>query len=577
MSHQNVFLMAEDDPADAELFSEMLAQAFGDQYTIVCVDSFAKISQALDKGSFHALILDMNLPDQSGIENVSEISSHYPGLPIVVLTGHDDLEIAVEALQEGAQDYLAKNKVTPDMLARSLKYAKERKLIEERLKIALNEAAFKNIQLERMAKYDSLTNLPNRMYLHEAGSRVILRAARNKKSVAFLFFDLNGFKKINDTYGHAAGDELLRQVSLRLEKVVRETDFLARIGGDEFVIITDLLESKHDVYPLLNRIEGVFEIAFKVGPHEIPCIPSIGVAFFPDAENLDLLMKHADCAMYEAKANPQSNTCFYSGEVEQHHARVHKIELSIASGIENNLITALFQPVRDLKDLTAVHVEVLARWHDTNLGMISPTEFIPIAEATPAINGITKAMTHCSKDFVVSMASMGHVINKISINISPTQLGSEQFSTLLMEWLEEQEIPTKMVCLELTERQVVKNFEKCKRFFDFFQSKGITIALDDFGSGYSSITHLLELPFNTLKMDRFLIDNIDTNPRNQALVAGIVEMAHRLDMTVVAEGVERKQEYDMAQQLGCDYIQGYYISRPLPIDETVLYYSRLMK
>ena len=191
----NVFLMAEDDPADVEVFSEMLHKAFDGQYSIVCVDRFDKISAALSSGSFHALILDMDLPDRSGVDNVYEIGKQFPQLPIVVLTGNEDLNLAIDSLQNGAQDYLSKNNISPEILARSVKYAKERKLIEQKLKDALEDAAYKNVQLEAQAKHDPLTGLANRSYFQDVAKRVLMRAQRKNLKVGLLYFDLNEFKK----------------------------------------------------------------------------------------------------------------------------------------------------------------------------------------------------------------------------------------------------------------------------------------------------------------------------------------------------------------------------------------------
>jgi PleD family two-component response regulator len=193
--NQHIFLMAEDDPVDAEIFSDMLDKAFDSSYSIVCVDRFDKIVGALANGTFEALILDMNLPDQSGISNVQQIGQQYPTLPIVVLTGNEDLNQAIDSLQSGAQDYLSKNKVTPEILARSLRYATERKQIEYKLKNALDDAAFKNIQLEAQAKHDPLTALANRSYFQESAKRILTLAKRRKQEVALLYFDLNGFRK----------------------------------------------------------------------------------------------------------------------------------------------------------------------------------------------------------------------------------------------------------------------------------------------------------------------------------------------------------------------------------------------
>jgi len=452
LEHDQVFLMAEDNPNDAELFSEMLNEAFHGQYSVVCVDRFSKIAEALETGKFEALILDMDLPDKSGIDNISHLGEQYPTLPIVVLTGHEDAELAIDSLQCGAQDYLSKNNVTPDVLARSVKYANERKQIERKLKDALQDAAYKNIQLEAQAKHDALTGLANRTYFQESANRVLARAERKNKIVGLLFFDLNEFKKINDTYGHATGDELLKQVSERIGQVIRESDFVARIGGDEFVVITDLMEDKHDIYPLVKRIQNQFDLLFRVGSHDLECTTSIGIAFYPDAPNLDMLMKQADCAMYEAKANIGAHVCFYSEKLDSLYTRSQTIESNLGSAIEKKELIAQFQPVVSASGEHKVYLEALARWHSASLGEVSPDEFIPIAESSPAINGVTQAVTRRVNDLLTVVNDYGLNIDRISINVSAQQLGSQHFCRLFLQWLSELNLPPEYICLELTER-----------------------------------------------------------------------------------------------------------------------------
>lgn len=570
-NNNHVFLMAEDNPVDAEIFSEMLNEAFHCQNSVVCVDRYEKICEALDHGEYQALILDMDLPDQSGIDNIHQLGQQYPSLPIVVLTGNEDQALAIDSLHCGAQDYLSKNKVTPDMLARSVNYATERKQIEQELKAALEDADSKNKQLESQAKHDPLTGLANRAYFQDMATRAFLRSKRRNLKVALLYLDLNEFKKINDTYGHMAGDELLQEVSSRLKGVVRDSDFLARIGGDEFVIITDSLENKQEVYPLIKRIRNQFDKAFKIGSHELNVTSSIGIAFYPEADSLDLLIKQADCAMYEAKEDPNSSTCFYSDQIAAQYARAQKIELSLAASIEKEEVTTVFQPVINVNNPNEIHVETLARWHSSILGDVHPEEFIPIAENTPTINGITRIATKQVSELYKVANQNNQKIKKVAINISAYQLTNHNFYQIFSQWLKDFNLSAENICLELTERQVVNNVKRCKEQLYFLKDKGIQIALDDFGSGFSSITHLLDLPFDMLKLDQVLMSHIDKSQRNQALVAGVVEMAHRLNMQVVAEGIETEEERQMAIELGCDFLQGYWISKPLSIHEMALF------
>ncbi|VAW81787.1 diguanylate cyclase/phosphodiesterase (GGDEF & EAL domains) with PAS/PAC sensor(s) [hydrothermal vent metagenome] len=559
------YLMAEDNPADIELVTEMMNQAYCRQYSLVCVDRYALIDYKLSTETFQALILDLNLPDHSGVENINILSQQYPQLPIIILTGLDDQTLAIEALKNGVQDYLNKDSLTPELLSRSLRYAQERKRIEVQLKQALEDAATRNTQLEALAQYDFMTSLPNRAYFQHAANQLLSRALRCGKWLALLYLDLNSFKKVNDNYGHAVGDDLLRQVATRLKKSMRETEFLARMGGDEFVIVTDVLDEKQAVYTLVNRLLSVFELPFTIGDHKILCSSSIGVSFYPDAETLDILMRQGDCAMYEAKTNCNTPVCFYTKQMEHLYTRNIEIESRLSNAIETEQFDTHFQAVFSINHPDELHVEALIRWYSPEQGYISPDEFIPLAESSPMINELTRVVIkHCSQLFTLC-EKLNRPSDKISINVCASQLASAPFCSQLIAWLDEYQILPEKICLELTERQMVKNTRQCYEQIQRLRSLGIQIALDDYGTGYSSVTHLLELPLDYLKLDRILIDHIDENPRNQALTAGIIEMAHRLDMKVIAEGIEREEEFNISKELGCDYTQGYFVAKPMPI------------
>jgi diguanylate cyclase (GGDEF)-like protein len=563
-----VYLMAEDNPADAALFTEMLEQVLGADYSVVCVDSFASIQQALSFGTFEALILDMNLPDRSGVDNVTHLGSRFPDLPIVVLTGNDDLDMAVESLQRGAQDYLSKNHVTPEILKRSLRYARERKQIDLRLRQAPADSDQKNVQLQQLAQHDYLTKLPNRAYFEISAARMLSRAARLKKQVALLYIDLNGFKAINDSFGHAVGDQLLIQTAERLNARIRQGDLVARLGGDEFVVMTDLLDSKQEVYGLVNRVVEAFDAAFNLDKSEVSCAPSVGVAFYPEAISLTLLMKQADRAMYEAKVNRHVPVCFFTRQLEQTYNRNLLVETHVVKALAAGEFTVVFQVVGGFRD-TGIHAEALLRWNSSELGIVSPNEFIPVVEGGPLMNELTHLVFQRTADFIQALQRDGHDVGRININLSASQLASRPFIQRLLGWLEELHIAPDMICLELTEREMVRNTQLCNQQLAQLRALDIGIALDDFGTGYSSIKSLIDMPIDYLKLDRILVDNIDNNLRIQALTVGVIEMAHRLGIQVVAEGVERREELETIRRLGCDYWQGYLLAMPARIEDVL--------
>jgi len=319
---------------------------------------------------------------------------------------------------------------------------------------------------------------------------------------------------------------------------------------------------------LVGRIQFEFDKLFDIAGSQLSVSTSIGIAYYPDADNLDLLIKQADRAMYEAKKDSRSSTCFFSAKIASQFARAQRIESSLADAIEKREIFSVFQPIVSTNDAEATDFEALARWQSHSLGFVGPDEFIPIAENTPAINGITRRILEDAQNLLTMLERKSLELGRFSINVSAAQLASDSFVDQLSDWLNQLRLSPEKICLELTERQIVQNIEQCKNQFSRLKSMGIQLSLDDFGSGFSSIAHLLELPFDILKLDRSLVSNIDENHRNQALVAGAIEMAHRLDMKVVAEGIETEQEKVLATDLCCDYLQGYLFSKPLALESS---------
>jgi len=564
--NENVYLLAEDNPTDTEIVRAMLDDAYDGKFSLVCVDKYSDIAAQLDAQNFDVLILDMNLPDSRGSTSVPRLRDAYPDLPIVVLTGQTDLQIAVESLQLGAQDFLTKNDITPPLLARSLFYAKERKKIEQALHQSVIDIADRNEQLNQLAYTDHLTKLANRTQFESEINRTLAKAKCQQKQFALLYLDLNNFKKVNDNFGHSVGDELLIQVAKRLQSAISETDFIARMGGDEFLIITDLIENNSEVNQLIENLLAAFESPFSIDQKEIQSQPAIGIAFYPEADNIELLMKYADCAMYEAKDNTETGQAvrFFNRSMEEKYTRKVQIAAQLDQALKQDEFDVYFQRIEDLNHPEKLNYEALLRWHSHLIGSVHPTEFIPVFEDSPIINQLTKIVLKKSKSLFDSFTERDIELSSIKVNVTASQLSSPNFSQLFLSWLEEYDLPNNAFCIELTERQMVRNVATCINQIESLRAAGVKIALDDFGTGYSSIKLLLEFDIDYLKLDMSLIKNIQQEGRNQALVAGIIEIGHRMDMKVVAEGVETLEEYLTCKALNCDMIQGFYLHRPEP-------------
>ncbi len=576
---QNNFLIAEDNPIDIEVVKSLLHEAYSGQFCLDSAGSLCDTKRMLAAKSYDALILDMNLSGHHCDVGIIEIIESYPEIPIVILTGETDPVVAIESLKVGAQDFLTKNSITPQVLARSLRYAQERKKIELALRNSVASIADRNAQLNSLAHTDHLTQLANRAHFETALEELVYKAQRSKLRFALLYIDLKNFKKVNDNFGHSIGDELLVQVANRLRKTVRSSDFLARVGGDEFVIFTDFLQSSTEIHKLLDRLTKVFEPVFLIESKEILAHPSIGVAFYPEAENVEILLKQADYAMYEGKELQGDNisVCFYTKEMENKYDRQLQLEAQLATAIEENEFSAHFQKVTSLKTDQALVFEALIRWDSKVLGSVSPAEFIPIFENSPVIDQLTKIVISQAKSLIVELSKHDKCVESIKINVAASQLCRSNFSEFFLDLLHQQDIQAETICIELTESQMVKNTQACWLQIERLRNAGIKVALDDFGTGFSSLQHLLEFSVDYLKLDISIIRDINKKSRNQALVAGIIEMGHRLDMQIVAEGVETQQEFDCCEQLQCDMIQGYFLHKPQPITEIVSSQSDFIK
>lgn len=555
--------MAGNNPHDAGLIKAMLVDA-NENPEITCVDRFSDIVAALEKEDFSALILDINLPDQSGVENISQISNQFPDLPLVVMTGASEMGKALASLRSGAQDYLLRDEMNPSLLVRSLRYARERKIIEQELRLALKATVQKNQELERLSRHDPLTGLPNRRFFDEAAAREIEHARQSGNVLALLYFDIAGFKKVNDVYGHAVGDRLLREVTDAVGRKLADEDTLARIGGDEFVILTRPLDSPAHAYPIATRVIDAIRQPFLITDWTIEVSANVGIATFPQSGSLELLVRHADIAMSEAKKKRDHFPHFYTRSLERHYHRLVCIERALPASTLNDEIRTVCQPVIAIGRPGEVGLEALSRWQSPDLGVIAPDEFIPIAESAGFANDILSIGLRNVSEMLRGFNLKPN--GRLSFNVAPVQLLDCHFTSRLLDQLAGLNLNPHQLCVEITERELVQNIAACDSQLRRLREAGIAIALDDFGTGFSSIAHLVNLPIDILKIDRSLIDGIDTNPKNQALTAGIIEMAHRLGLTVTAEGVEREEELTLLTGLECDRIQGYLITRPLEPD-----------
>jgi diguanylate cyclase (GGDEF)-like protein/PAS domain S-box-containing protein len=415
-------------------------------------------------------------------------------------------------------------------------------------------------QIEYLAHYDSLTDLPNRTQFQRRLEQELQRADRGSP-FALHYIDIDEFKSINDTLGHPVGDELLKQVAVRLRDCVGETDFVARLGGDEFAIIQATVDGADDATRLVDRIYQTIRSPYQCLGHQLSTDASIGIAIAPNhGADLDQLVKNADLAMYSAKADGRRTFRFFAPEMDAIAKARRQLEFDLRSAVADGGFEIHYQPLVDLRSGRITGCEALLRWRHPTRGLISPAEFIPIAEDTGLINDIGAWVlgTACAE------AASWNADITLAVNISPVQFRQPSLALLVASVLGASGLPAKRLELEVTEAVLIHDDDAALTTLTQLRALGVRISLDDFGTGYSSLSYLQRFPFDKIKIDRSFVDSIDTAEASTAIVQAVVNIAASRNMTTTAEGVETDRQRDMLSALGCTQMQGYLFSPAIP-------------
>jgi diguanylate cyclase (GGDEF)-like protein len=428
--------------------------------------------------------------------------------------------------------------------------------------------------LRYAANHDALTGLAARPLLHELVTHAIQRAEREHNKVAVLFMDLDRFKHINDSLGHSAGDLLLRICADRLRECVRACDTVARFGGDEFVLVVEGLHSTADVITLLTKVLSRFRVPFDVNGRELRTTASIGISMFPDdGIDVETLLMNADAAMYQAKAKGPGNHQFYSAQMNMQGQERLALESALPLAIERGELFLVYQPKLSIATGRITGVEALMRWHHPTLGLISPLQFIPMAEDTGLIDSFGHWALETACHDARKWQDQGHPV-QVSVNLSARQLDRPRLAEEVARVLADVRLAPANLELEVTESCVMRNPAQAAERLQELRDLGVSLAIDDFGTGYSSLSHLRTFPLCTLKIDRSFVKDLPADEDAANLAAGIIALAHRLRMKVVAEGVETLEQLAHLRANGCDEFQGYYLSRPIPANEMSLLLER---
>jgi len=418
--------------------------------------------------------------------------------------------------------------------------------------------------LEHQAYHDTLTNLPNRTLFQDRLQQAIVASKRNDEKFALLFIDLDQFKKINDSLGHHVGDDVLIETAKRFQKLLREEDTLSRLGGDEFTIILKNIKDERSAATVAQKLINSMKAPIEAANHTLHISASIGISIYPnDTTSQEDLIKFADTAMYKAKDEGRNNFQFYSAEMTKNAFDKVIMENSLRVAIKENQFKVYYQPQYDATSNKIVGMEALVRWFHPHVGMISPFEFIPLAEENGLIVAIDELVMQMAMKQFSQWYMQGLNPGKLALNLSMKQLADNNFMTHLLKTMKTYDFDASWLELEITEGQMMQNPEQSIKKLKRLNKLGIEIAIDDFGTGYSSLSYLKKLPLHKLKIDKSFIDDIPTDSDDVAITKAIIAIAQSLNLKLIAEGVETQEQKSFLIENDCNMIQGYLYSKPL--------------
>jgi diguanylate cyclase (GGDEF)-like protein len=572
------------DVLEANLFGETVAAAARPNFDIDSAhqgqEGVAMALQARAEGRPYAMaFVDMRMPPGwDGLKTIEHLWATDPDVQVVICSAHSDYDWTEVVARLGHSDKLLVLRKPAEPIevlqcatALSRKWENDRLVRDQMLRLEEVittrtrglEAA--NRQLRHLATHDALTGLPNRALLDDRLQQAIAHADRDMRSFALLVCDLDRFKLINDSLGHRAGDELLQEVASRLNAVVRAADTVARIGGDEFVLIGTSIGDAEDAAGLAARVIDVLQAPVRIAAIDIHASPSIGIAMYPDdGTTIQALLAHADAAMYSAKEHGRGNFRRYAPGMHAGTEDRVQLESDLHNAVTLNQFELYYQPKVDTRTGTVRSAEALIRWAHPTRGIVSPADFIPLAEECGLIGPIGAWVIREACRQARAWQDDGVPALRVSVNLSASQFRDSGLLESIRRALDDARLPARYLEVELTESAVMSDPEQSIAILEHLSAMGVLVSVDDFGTGYSSMSYLRRFPIDKLKIDRVFIDEIVSRPEDASIVRAIVSLAHSLHLKVVAEGVETLAQLEFLKTAGCDEYQGYHFSRPLP-------------
>ena len=559
MSHALRILLVEDSKLDAELF---LAELHRSGFEADCerVDTEAQFREALASAAWELVVCDHTLPGFDSTEALQIVRESEVDVPFVILSGTIGEEAAVEALKAGARDVVVKSNLSRvGLVVDRVLHETQNRRHQKQMEL---ERAELHARLHHQAFYDALTGLPNRVLALDRAQQMLARARRHPMTVAALFIDVDGFKQVNDGFGHAAGDELLRQIASRLARAVREGDTAARLAGDEFVVLVDgAPEPVAD--RILEALREAYDITGEMG-QQPSVTASIGIAV-GDRNTAEELLADADLALYEAKRAGGDRYVIFDAAMmtKTHDLLAAKTDLSEA--IVHDQFFLLYQPTCELHTGRPIGVEALIRWRHPERGILTPGTFIPIAEDSELIIPIGRWVLETACRQATAWHDQGHALG-MSVNVSSCQLDHHNLLRDVHDALADSGLDPRMLTLEITEATLMRDVAATAQRLASLKDLGVSIAIDDFGTGHSSLPYLSRSPVDLLKIDRSFINEIGSSIESDTLVRALVQVGRSLDISTLAKGIEDTEQLLTLQREHCDLGQGFLLGRPLGAD-----------
>ncbi len=551
-----IVVLADDDPSIRLMVRHVLES---EDFDIVEASDGLEAIKAVEKHHPALILLDAVMPGIDGFTTCQQIKEKgHTDIPVMMITGLDDDASVERAYEVGAIDFITK----------PIKWA----VLKHRVKsVVAKVIAERKVQL--LAYRDNLTGLPNRLLFADRLEQAVMRSERSRTSMALMLVDIDDFKLVNDSFGHDAGDKLIKAVGDLISKSLRRADTIARLGGDEFAVIIEGIDGPEDAISIADNLTTILEHNVRLDDQETYTSASIGIAVYPgDGKDARTLLKNADTAMFRAKENGRHCFQFYKPEMSVSAMERLDLENSLKAAFENDEFLIHYQPIIDIHKNEVVGVEALLRWQHPDKGMIQPSDFVNVVEDCGLIVALGEWLIFSVCKQIKVWHDAGLKNQNVSINLASRQFKEQDLVTLFTQAIAENDLDGSSLSVEVTERTLIDNVGEVESTLKKLRSMGMKISLDDFGTGYASLAYLREFPVDVVKIDRSFVTGIPDNEEDSTIVNAIAGLTRGLKLDLHAEGVENERQLNVLKSIGCQYGQGFYWSKPLPGDEYEQFY-----